>query len=230
MVTDIQGIKQTLSGGLQRPNKFRLNFPIAPVMLNVPYYNALYQVSQNIEYHADSIDLVGVDLQTVPIQRFGYGPAYEIPIGSTFQNIMVTFYVDHVGAYVNYFQTWTNCIHNFNMEQGITATDDLGLSNAYELYYAEDYVVDMSMTLLNVQNQDVVTYNVRRAFPKSVAVTKMAWNINSDVQRLTVIFAYRDWYINWSAGGTMVDSLGVGVNYPAALGPQPTGSDTFTTV
>ena len=217
MGIDIDTFRFTVSGGFQKPDKYRIFIPVPFLMTKLPWYQSLYSTARDLEFYADSVDLIGATLQTVPISRYGYGAAHEYVYGVGFSNIMMTFYNDSQAQNLFYFQQWMNICNNFDMSAGVAGSDVLGI-NTYESYYRDDYVVDANITLLNSQGLDVATWTMRQSYPKAVPESKLAWSITGDVHRITVIFSYTDWFLNPEAGQQLeITNNAAGVNNNAYI-------------
>lgn len=194
MTLQIDQFRAVVAGGFQKPNKYRLLIPVPSIFAQMPEYGTLYNTDRYLSFYCNSLDFVGVNLQTVPITRYGYGSAQEYGYSAAFSNIMATFYVDSDALNMWFFQKWCRVVNNFNMEGTIAGSDSLNVQ-PFENYYKDDYAVDMYVTLLSQLDEDVGTWVMREAFPKSIAETKLAWDVVNDIMRVTVIFSYADWYL-----------------------------------
>jgi len=202
-ILNIENFRQTIAPGFQRPNKFLVQFPIPPLMASagVSGGTPLYATLQNIQYYADSCDLVGVGVGTVNIIRYGYGASEKVPFAPLFNDILMTFYEDVNNNNLIYFQSWLSVIQNWNMSQGIAANFATGGLSAYESSYKDDYAVDGTITLLNELGEGEKSWRPRKMFPVQIAETKLAWGLR-DVMRISVIFNYMDWYGQENMVGT----------------------------
>jgi hypothetical protein len=193
----------TVQNGFQKPSRYRLRFPIPSVLAGVQTFT---QDLPYMEYYSDSIDFVDVGFATRNVVRYGYGPHEKQPTFPVFNDVMVTFYNDSLSNNLTFFQQWMWSVQNFNMSSGIlpNSGDTNGSVQPYELLYRDDYVVNGMITLLDNTDQDVCTWRMRRMWPIHMPNVKLGWAIINDVMRVTVMFAYTDWYVDTSLPGTLI--------------------------
>jgi hypothetical protein len=108
--------------------------------------------------------------------------------------------------------TWLNYIFNYDMRNGVNAA---GVTNSqfapYLMAYKSDYATDLNIWVYNgsggiqadpfdpfseelpVQPTYVVV--LREAYPIAMADTNMNWSDQNNYARLTVQFAYQDFFI-----------------------------------
>lgn len=201
-ILNIENFRQTVAPGFQKPNKYLVQFPIPPVLSGLggvtPTNGATpspgYTTLQNLQYYADSCDLAGVGVGTVNIIRYGYGASEKSPFAPIFNDLLITFYNDVNSNNLKFFQVWLNSIQNFNMQEGINAVFNGGIS-PYESFYKDDYAVDGIISLLSDQGEVKRKFRPRKMWPTQINEIKLAWQLR-DIMKFAVFFNYMDWYID----------------------------------
>lgn len=191
--------------GFQKLEHYRVRFPYPSLMLSDTYQTGTKNTVPFLEFLSDTVILPGVAMGTRPINRYGYGPSEKKPVFPQFSEVMMTFYADQEADILTFFQAWMNSIFNFNMQGGISnlATQNTpsipyvaaGGQDAYEVSYKDDYAVDAWLTLLDNSENVIHTTYLRQCYPIHIADTQLGWGLTNDVMRVSVYFAFNDWYI-----------------------------------
>lgn len=206
MSFNIAAFTAEVQSGFQKPNRYRVRFPIPPVLNGYQPFTASLPT---LEFFAESADLVDIGFATRNIVRYGYGMSEKKPFTPIVNDVAITFYNDSVSSNLGFFQQWTWAIQNYDLSNGIVVNGQQGLNTTvqpYELLYKDDYAVDGMITLIDNNDNDVATWRMRRMWPMHITNTKLGWAIINDIMKITVVFNYTDWYIDTSQSGTLIST------------------------
>lgn len=137
------------------------------------------QTNQNINLRVKTIDMPGRNISTTTNETI-YGPTHDLAVGLTYADeINVTFHLSPDFNEKKWFDRWQSFVYN---------------PVNYELEYYNDYVSNMEIYQLDVNN--VKTYGIRvtECFPKTIGPVSYDTGGVSSLQTLTVGFAFREWH------------------------------------
>lgn len=185
--------------GIQKTNKFLIQFGIPRGMFNNPLTPNLTGVNRRLELYGESALVPGVALLTQDIRRYGYGPTEKKPVTAMFTDWPVTLRIDGVNEIPDFFRQWIRLQVNFEVGGPESTGTMAGITGAmpnqrlYEVAYKEDYAVDAQIVTFtddgNVSNQ----IRLRGCFPIHMGEVLMDWSRVNDYARLPVTFSYTDW-------------------------------------
>lgn len=194
------------NGGVQRPSLWMVDIGIPPGLLALSALVGNSLQSTNLKFFCYSTNLPGMQIATVPVRRYGYGPTEEKPVVPVFSSLQTRFICDGHGAIWNFFNTWMKFIANFDARQGMnTATgfSYVGTSTAgraspnafpYEVAYKRDYAIDMTLSLFGTDGNETVSVVLRDAWPRFVGDVGLDWQDKASFLALPVEMIYTDWY------------------------------------
>lgn len=171
MALGIDDFKAKLKGGGARANLFRVtcNFP-SFVQASVELTSFL---CKGAALPASTVAAIAVPFR---------GRQLQIAGDRTFEPVTLTFFNDTDFAIRNAFESWMNGINGHTTNTGI-------LSPA-------DYQVDMIVEQLDRQENVLKTYNIRGAFPTSIAAIELSNDEASTIEEFTVEFQVQYWESN----------------------------------
>ena len=137
-----------------------------------------------LSQYAESVSLPGRSFSTSDI-KFGTGFTQKMPYNSIFDDVSVTWRMDEAMGIKDYFDRWQNIIHN----------KDSGYMGFYE-----NYKSDMTISVLNKNNQQVYRCQLFDVYPLSVAAVELSHGSVNEIAKLQVTFAYKTWS-SFSGGG-----------------------------
>lgn len=179
--------------GIMRNNKFlvRMTYPAGFVGRS-----DLINSIRNLEFWCDSAVIPGVSMQTTQIRRYGYGVAEKRPVTPAFNNVSLTFISDGKGEMHKYFHNWMMSINNYNLSDGDLSNYKSSRSGGrtYELAYKDSYVSNITISVFDETQKEIVKVILRDAFPTDLGDIQLNWNDTNDFARIPVSFAYTDWY------------------------------------
>jgi hypothetical protein len=123
----------------------------------------------------ESAQLPGQSLATVPNRTFG--EMRETPYDRLYEPITLNFYVDRAMHVKYFFDKWMDSIYN-------PATRKFS--------YYSDYTYDITIDVLDIQNNTNYRVALFEAYPKSVSAVALDQN-NKDIMKLSVTFQYKNW-------------------------------------
>lgn len=158
--------------GLMRTSRFAVSF-------NLPAAISRYSVHddnlQKILLYCDNITLPAVTVETTAAKTFG--EYREMPYNRLFDNIPMGFYVDNSMDVKMFFDDWVNTIQN-------PYTRTFG--------YYRSYITDMTIDVLDIQNNNRYQVKLFQCYPKSINSVQMDY-ANRDVMKLSVNMNYKYW-------------------------------------
>ena len=177
---------------VQRPNLFLAEFLVPPGMQQ---QNMV--VVQRLEYWVEVTSMPGLNINTYPGLRFGYGaPEFRAQV-NTFVPCNFEIIFDGQADNYNFFYEWMKLIVNNDARDGInpgngaTGNDE---KDPFELSYRDDYLTDTAINLYNQEGQAVARTVMRESFPASIGEMKLGWSDNNSYMRLPISMVYTDWY------------------------------------
>lgn len=173
-------------GGLAKPNMFFVRIT-PPQGLQSAY-------SREAMYFCDAAQLPGINFSAVSVKAVGYGTSEQRPIDAGFSTMNTTFIVDAKGNALRFFQQWLALINNWSREStGVMRGTGLTYGEwNYPVTY-EGTVEILAMNPVNQDKQEIINYQLVRAFPLQVGDINVAWEMNDAIMRLPVVFAYNTW-------------------------------------
>ena len=172
MAGSIADFKASFRKDLARSNKFDVYIPVPLGM--IPYLGT----SRNLAFRCETAQLPGRNLETTPMRIYGVNELF--PIGTSYDNITLTFLVGDDMQEKKFFDAWINWIQP---------------TISYDTKYKSDYSVLLRVNQYDVKNQLSLSVDMMDAFPISVNQLDLDWSSDS-VHKLAVTFAYTSWRNN----------------------------------
>ena len=181
-------ISDVKANGLIPNNRYEVTF-IPPVKIG---NNDL----KSVMMYCDSLSLPGLNISTQ--QARTYGEVREMPYERLFDNVNMTFYVDNYMTSKHVFDIWLAAIQDPSTRQ---------------LSWYNDYITDMTITVLDKEDKPVYVVNLYECYPKSVSAITMDYS-SKDVMKLQVSMNYKYWTSSSiEEGQSSVDSVIAPVSY-----------------
>lgn len=162
---------QIRNSGIARQNRYG-------ILLSKPRgmqaYSAVLPEVDKLALYCTSADVPSSSFATTDHTLPG-GETRSYVTGRVWENFDATFYVDSDYKVKLFFDSWMETIQNPR-------------SKAIEYY--NNYVADLEITALNMAGQDVYSYKMIEAFPKSVGRLQFSSEARG-IQTINVTFAYR---------------------------------------
>lgn len=135
----------------------------------------------------DSVNLPGLNINTQP--HIVFGEAREMPYGRMFDPVNMSFYVDTGLVVKSVFDKWLALIVD---------------EKSRTINYYNNYVTQINIRVLNVDDSNPYTMTLHDAYPKTVNAIQLDASAK-DVMKLNVTFAYKYWtkIDNATSGGYM---------------------------
>lgn len=145
--------------------------------------------AKKISLYAEGATLPGLFLQTDDgIKRFGIGPQEHVPYSAQVNNTTITFIGDGKGEIYKFFYNWLQGIvrSDYSVPSGNVSRNGLA---PYEVEFKEDYRSTLIIRTFNEQGDTIFEYELREAFPKSIADVSLSWS-ESSLMQFSVEFNY----------------------------------------
>lgn len=174
------------NGGIAKPNLFFVVITPPSSLLSSTY-------PRDAMFFCDAAQLPGLSFASQPIRSVGYGTVEQRPTDTNFSTLNTTFIVDARGRAFRFFQQWAALINNWSREPvGVMRGSDLSYG---EWNYPATYEGIVEIHCVNAVNQrnEVITYQLSKAFPIQIGDINVAWEVNDSIMRLPISFAYNTW-------------------------------------
>ena len=147
------------------------------VQFNVPFVLIPYvKTSRHLNFRCETASLPGRTLNTVD-RRFGSAPAQKVPVGTTYNEMDLTFIVSDDMSEKVLFEGWIEAINP---------------TTTYNFNYRANYVSDIVITQYDVSNKPSYQVTLLEAFPIAVNQLDLDWT-SENHHKLTVVLAYTNW-------------------------------------
>jgi hypothetical protein len=164
----LQRFKEEVKGrGLARNNRFSMTFGL-PQLIQKDSFNL-----EVVQLFCDGASIPGMNIASQPIRSFG--ELREMPYDRTFEPVTLDFYVDSAMVVKDFFDKWMNCVIN---------------PKSRTTNYYDEYVTDITLTVLDPNNQRTYQTTLFEAYPKTIQPIRLD-NGNRDVMKLAVVFNYK---------------------------------------
>ena len=130
-----------------------------------------------LTYLCESSEMPGKSFEIERVKI--YGPGYNVPYLTTYQNIALTFLCTNAHLERELFDLWMNSIINPN-------TNNVRFPKGHD----SSYMTPIHITQYDSQEKEIYKVQLIDAFPASIAPQQLAWS-DDGFQRLTVSFLYQ---------------------------------------
>lgn len=180
-VADFKAQVAGASGGLQKPNKFRVRV-FVPTALG---FGGGGGTARNLEFWAESVVLPMYMISGGIGQRFGYGTPEYRPTIPVFDTVSLTLIADAEGSNHALFTSWLNLI---------ATADDIGGGGAlFEIGYRQDVVSEVEIDMFAETGQLSMSIRLQEALPVAIGNVKLDWADNTNYMRIPIEFRYWKW-------------------------------------
>lgn len=159
--------------GLARTNRFEM-------IITPPA--ALAAASSTAEQVSLMCEITNLPPLTVQVRPHAiYGPPYQRPVGLDYGGdaIAATFLLDSNMNVKRFFDEWILSIVD---------------RYSYNVSFPREYASYIYINQLNERDDETYSLYLEDAFPRSINVIDLNHAAQNQVQRMTVVFAYRRWY------------------------------------
>ena len=184
-------------GGLSKASKFMVTITRSAASTRDDRAPPVAGGAQNLTFLCDSAYLPGLGYQTDEIRMSGYGNVEKRPYATIFQDVPLTFYSDADGSVFKYFHAWMQSVFSFNDAANPNGTVKGLPLNSFQ-YPSEYYgiVEIIHMNEINTTKQadnTIVKYQLLEAYPISIGDIQVDWNMQDQILKIPVTFAYTNW-------------------------------------
>ena len=164
----LQRFKEEVKGhGLARTNRFIVGFGVPPLVQKDKYNLEMVQL------FCETASIPGINIATQPNRSFG--EQREIPYDRNFEPVTLNFYVDQAMTVKSFFDTWLDTVID---------------PRSRTINYYDEYVTDISITVVGLNDENIYTINLYEAYPKNIQSINLDQN-NKDIMKLGVVFNYK---------------------------------------
>jgi hypothetical protein len=148
----------------------------------------LISISRDIPFLCDTVNIPGVQFASEQIKHKGYGLIEKRPTSMEMDDITATFFIDNSNVILGFFQKWVQMVYSFDPNHSREKVNGMSLES---FNYPEEYYGTMEITIKNIADGKVITYNMEKVFPLNMGSITLGWENNDAIARLPVTFAYR---------------------------------------
>lgn len=174
--------------GVLNNNKFLIQFaaPVIPILVGTNQVSGSSLI-ELMQFRGIEARLPGVILQTLDVQRYGFGPLQKFPINPMFTDASFTFLADRQSFIYQFIYQWFNGINDFS--GSVSSQNDA----SYLIEYKSNYVVDMYITVYDQYGNQSIQVVLYETYPITLNDIPLAWEENNSIVKLIVGFTFRDW-------------------------------------
>ena len=132
---------------------------------------------KSLSYLCESAEMPGKSFEIERVKI--YGPGYNVPYLTTYQNIALTFLCTNAHSDRELFDLWMNSIINQNKN-----------NVRFQKGKNSEYLSHIDIVQYDSQEKEIYKVQLIDAFPASIAPQQLAWS-DDGFQRLTVSFLYQ---------------------------------------
>lgn len=183
-----------------------------PSRYSVIFPNAAH--GELLAMYCDQFQLPGLNINTSP--SLTYGETREMPYTRLYDNINMSFYVDHDMKVKKYFDEWMASIQN-PMDRTFS--------------YYNSYIHDVQIDVEDLENNVKYSMILHECYPKTIGAIQLDYAAK-DLMKISVTFAYKYWepkfisstndnvtFLNRDAAGITTENQGVasGITKPLTI-------------
>ena len=168
-------------GGVAHTNKFvvRIGFPFGTTGAEM----------EGLSLRCDSVTMPGRNMNTTPnFER--YGPQTQVVDGWSFEDVTCSFLADENFKVKDIFSEW-----HYKMYGSGNPISGFGDPRpSFNMNFYDNYVGTVDIFTINQNN--ILTHGIRlvEAFPKTINANEFSMETMSELQKVSVSFAYRYWH------------------------------------
>jgi hypothetical protein len=193
---NIQKFKSVIEQkGLHKNNKFLVYFPVPQFMMlgSQGRSQGFTDTNRTMHFWCDSATLPGVQLSLRQVIRYGYGPVEKKPFAPVFNDVTFTVMQDGSNKNWSYLHAWMSTVVLWDARQGINGSREQQIK-PFEVFYKEDYKVDMTVIAFNDMGNPTTKIIFREAYPFTMGDLPLNWADNNTIMRIPVSFTFHDWF------------------------------------
>jgi hypothetical protein len=184
-------------GGLSKASKFMVTITRSAASSRDDRAPPIAGGAQNLTFLCDSAYLPGLGYQTDEIRMSGYGNVEKRPYATIFQDVPLTFYSDADGSVFKYFHAWMQSVFAFNDAANPNGTVKGLPLNSFQYpseYYGIVEIIHMNEIKTTKESDNtIVKYQLLEAYPISIGDIQVDWNMQDQILKIPVTFAYTNW-------------------------------------
>jgi hypothetical protein len=184
---------RSITSGFQKPNKFKVTFPIPAGLVGAPTAidgQPAIDTVRYFEFYTNSVDLPGISWLARPINRYGFGANEKKPSSPIYSDCLMTFYNDTPNDNLQFFHAWMQLIGGFALAGGVTQ------GNPWEMAYKDEYAVDPIVHLYDIAGNEQYSVTIRQCYPLNIPNIRLSWQNEQTIMMTSVLFTYFDWFPN----------------------------------
>jgi hypothetical protein len=186
------------------------------VYITPPPAIASHKYGRDSTFFCEEAVLPGMHIDTTQVRPLGYGVQEHRPNDYNTQHITLKFLLDNQGDVYDFFYKWMGNIMNFGIDIHKATPSSL---NYYESAYPKEYESVINIIAYDTKINIVHYVDLNQAFPINIGDVSVAWEMNDQISRVPVTFAYKTWS-NKKLPFT-ADERPVGINYRSQRNSLP---------
>jgi hypothetical protein len=148
-------------------------------------------------FFCKSVDLPAMNVDTVDIQRSGWGKIERMPAGLPYDQLQAIFMIDTGFKVKAFFHRWLQSVVNFDSANSSGSYNGL---RPHQIAYKDDYVGTIEVIVYSYGNEEVTyVYKFFNAFPTNMGNITTSWESNDNIMTVPLTFTY-DTFISDGVG------------------------------
>lgn len=160
-------------------------------------------VFKDLSFYAEIVDLPGVELMTIPIRRYGYGPVELKPYEPRYGGCRVIFRGDQDGRVFEFMRAWQAVAVNYQFGYADNIISQTGWDSResvigpgvsrftpYEVGYKGDYAVGVAIRMFGDDGHAAHEIVLSDAYPVDVGSIPLSWVESKAYAQLPVTLMY----------------------------------------
>lgn len=154
--------------------------------------NSNYINSADIKFFCKTVQLPGINLNTMPYSPTGFGLQQMMPMGMTPDTFNAVFIMDSNHNILSFFHDWMQAIYNFDYSNGSLAPSYRDEDHLpYELGYKSEYALNMLIRVYSYHDElTYYDYLLTDVFPTQLGSIDLSWDTNDSYATLPVNFSF----------------------------------------
>ena len=195
-------------GGVSRSTLYRVEIIIP---------DAIKQAAGKIDletltFLVASVSFPGVRFTTQSVQRYGIGPAEEMPTGVISGSCTMNILCDADGHILRFLRAWTRGIVEYQSTRSDSLKNDVFPNmKPFHVNYKKNIETQISIPLYNSSGDQVYKVSLTKAFPTDISQTYLSWANTDQVLYVPVIFSYYDMAFDLDGGFNPSEASGENV-------------------
>lgn len=177
-------------GGVGRTTLFRVEIAIPEI---VKLTNTTKIDSGTLTFLVASVNFPGIRVTTHPVQRYGIGPAEDMPTGFVTGQVSMNILGDAEGNVLKFFRAWTRGIVEYQSAKGNVLNNNVSPNmKPFHVNYKQRIETQITISLYDLAGNQIYRTTLTKAFPQDVSSMYYSWANIDQITYVPVTFSFFD--------------------------------------